>query len=741
MRDFGYSKTADETLAIWDHDQALADVVWVIRTVQPDVIVARFDELPPNHGHHTASAILAREAFAAAADPKRFPEQLGRGAIPWQADRLLLNVPTWREGPPPEGALALDVSVYDPRLGLSTGEIAALSRSQHKSQGFGVAAERGEIIERFLPIAGTNPSKDILEGVGLDWRARYGAPGAAVDEALANGRRALDRDRPEAVLPALIAAKRGLAALPVSIAATPRPASADRAAPSTESADGAAPSPARDARVLDARSAIDRLIAAASGLFVRASAARPGAVPGSAVPVNVEVLLRRPASLRLRAVEFPGLPPAPVGQALEVNHEIAVARDVPIPPDAPISSPYWLTAPPGPGRQVVPDLRLVGEPKGPPPLAVNVDIELDGESVRLAVPVIYAWTDQVQGERERDFLIVPPATVSPVRQAVMFPNGQAGAAVVRVHAQVDDLRGDIVLQLPPGWKVEPARAPVALARIGDETAVKFTVTPPPGASAAEAVPAIAVGGRSWSYREDVVDYPHIPMQVVLRPASLRLVPLALALPRGPIGYIAGSGDTVAEDLAHVGLKVEMLDDETLRSGDLSRYPAIIVGIRAYNTRAALRGGVHERLMRYVENGGNLVVQYHVNSRVSPLDVALGPYPFTVGRDRITDETAAMEAVDPANPILLTPNRIGPADFAGWVQERGLYYASDWDPHYTPVFRSADPGESPLLGGLIVAPYGRGRYIYTGLGFFRQLPAGVPGAYRLFANLLANEAKQ
>jgi hypothetical protein len=228
------------------------------------------------------------------------------------------------------------------------------------------------------------------------------------------------------------------------------------------------------------------------------------------------------------------------------------------------------------------------------------------------------------------------------------------------------------------------------------------------------------------------------MQVVLRPASLRLVPLAIALPRGPIGYIAGSGDTVAEDLAHVGFKVEMLDDETLRSGDLSRYPAIIVGIRAYNTRLALRGGVHERLMQYVENGGNLVVQYHVNNRVSPLDVPLGPYPFTVGRDRITDETAAMEIVDPSNPIVLTPNRLAASDFDGWVQERGLYYASDWDAHYKPVVRSSDPGESPLLGGLIVAPYGRGRYIYTGLGFFRQLPAGVPGAYRLFANLLANE---
>ena len=749
MRDFGFSKRADETLAIWDHEQALADVVWVIRTFQPDVVITRFDEQPPNHGHHTASAILAREAFAAAADPSRFPEQLARGAGPWQADRLLLNVPTWREGPPPAGALPLDVSTYDPRLGLSTGELAARSRSQHKSQGFGVAGERGEIVERFVPLAGTAPNADILDGIAAGW-SRYGEPGAVLDVALVEARTALDRDRPERALPSLIRVKRALAALPATIGFTPPHPGADGAAPSSgprPGADGAAPAsrprpggggapPSNDPRVVDARRALDAIIAAAAGVFVRASADRPGAVPGSSVPVRVEVILRRPAPLRLRAIALPGLPPARVDAALEVNHKIEVTKDVPIAADAPISAPYWLASPPERGRHRVPDLTLVGQPEGPPPLAVEVELELDGAPLRVVAPVVYAWTDQVQGERERAFLIVPPATVTPARQALLFPNGQPAAAVLRVRAAVGDLRGDVVLKLPAGWRAEPARVPVALARVGDETAVRFAVTPPAGAAATDAVPAIEVGGRSWSYREDVIDYPHIPMQVVLQPAALRLVPLTLALPPGPVGYIRGSGDTIADDLAHVGVTVQGLDDETLRSGDLARYAAIVVGIRAYNTRAALRGGVQERLMRYVEEGGTLVVQYNVNNRFSPLDGSIGPFPFTIGRDRITDETAAMEPVDPADPLLQTPNRIEAADFNGWVQERGLYYAATWDDRYTPVFRSADPGEAPLLGGLLVAPYGRGRYIYTGLGFFRQLPAGVPGAYRLFANLLA-----
>jgi hypothetical protein len=307
---------------------------------------------------------------------------------------------------------------------------------------------------------------------------------------------------------------------------------------------------------------------------------------------------------------------------------------------------------------------------------------------------------------------------------------------LRIRAGADAVHGNVILGLPSGWSAEPARSAVSLARAGDETTVRFTVTPPAEAAGAVIVePAIDVGGRAWSYREDVIDYPHIPLQVVLQPASLRLVPVALELPQGPIGYIPGSGDTIAEDLASVGLAVELLDDETIRSGDLGRYAAIVVGIRAYNARPLLHSS-HERLMRYVEEGGTVVVQYNTTHPREPLDVPIGPFPLTIGRGRITDETAAMTPVDARHAVLQTPNRIGAADFDGWVQERGLYYAETWDDRYQPILQSQDPDEPPLLGGLLVATHGRGRYVYTGLAFFRQLPAGVPGAYRLFVNLLA-----
>lgn len=686
-------------------------MVWVIRTFRPDVIIRRFDEQPPNHGHHTASAILAREAFVAAGDPERFPDQLTRGVHPWKAERLLYNWSQWRGGPPPRGAIALDVGQYDPRLGLGYGELAARSRSQHKSQGFGVAGERGPILEYFVPVAGTKPTTDILDGVNTGW-GRFGKPAAPLVAALDEARATLERDRPERALPALIKAHDALAALPDV------------------------------PRVDDARTSLDGLIAAASGLFVRATAERPAAVPGSRVPIAVEIVLRRPVSMALRRVVFPGVAPVeeptalgPV--ALGLNEKKVVSRAVPIPADASVSVPYWLAEPQLPGRQVVADLRLVGEPVGPAPLSVAVELALDDHVVRLAVPVVYAWTDRVHGERIRTFLIVPPATVTPTRQAVLFPNGKPASAVLRVRAGGDALKGNVRLNLPAGWRAEPAMIPVTLAHAGDEATVRVEVTPPANAQPVDVHPAIEVAGKSWSYREDIIDYPHIPMQVVLQPAALRLVPLALQLPKGPIGYIAGSGDTVAEDLMHVGLPVEVLDDETIRSGDLSRYASIVVGIRAYNTRAVLKGA-HERLMRYVKDGGTVIVQYNTTNPRDPLNIPIGPFPLEIGRGRVTDETATMEPVDPQQGVLNVPNRIGADDFKGWVQERGLYFAETWDTHYTPIFRVHDPGEEPLLGSLLIAHYGKGRYVYTGLAFFRQLPAGVPGAYRLFANLLAGD---
>jgi hypothetical protein len=321
-----------------------------------------------------------------------------------------------------------------------------------------------------------------------------------------------------------------------------------------------------------------------------------------------------------------------------------------------------------------------------------------------------------------------------MRRAIMLANGKPTEVAVRVRAAQADAKGDVLLPLPNGWRAEPTSHPIALSRSGEEVTVTFQVTAPQGAGRIDVAPVFASGGKRWSHRIDVIDYAHIPMQVVLRPCSLSLVPLSIAVPQRLVGYVMGSGDSIAEDLAHVGMRVELIDDETLRAGDLSRYAAIITGIRAYNTREALKNA-HPRLMRYVERGGTVIVQYNTNSNWDPITMSLGPHPMTIGRERTTQEDAPMTPVDPKSSVLLDPNRLTAADYLGWVQERGLYFATDFDERYQPVFTMHDRGEKPAKGALIFAKHGKGRYFYTGLSFFRQLPAGVPGAYRLLVNLI------
>lgn len=706
MRDFGYSKTAAETLAIWGHDEALADLVWVIRTFQPDVIITRFDEDPPNHGHHTASAILAREAFTAAADPKRFPEQLAHGTQPWKTDRLLRNLSSWRQEPVPKDAIELDVSAYDARLGVGYGELAALSRSQHRSQGFGVPGDRGALIERFVWLAGTRPEHDIFDGLELGWN-RFGELAAPLTNALSEARQALDRDHPEQALPMLLAAHQALERLP------------------------------HGPRADDARRALDELIASVVGLFVRPAAVEPTVVPGGTTKVDVEVVLRRPATITLRRIVFPGTPPLEIDAPLILNQEKIYSTTVNVPIAAAVTTPAWLAQPAQPGHHTIDDPRLIGPPLGPPALAAHVELVVGDRDVVLDIPVVHSWTDPVQGERLRSVVIVPPATVTPLREAVMIPNGGEGRVVLRLRAGRDDLQGEISLPLPPAWQSKPAKQSVRLRKRGDETTIEFSVRAPVGAAAATTRPTLVIDGRSWTYRETTIDYPHIPYQLVLQPATLRLVPLSIALPPGAIGYIRGSGDTVADDLAHIGLSVSTLDDDAIRQGDFDRFAAIVVGIRAYNTRDVLRAA-HAKLMEFVARGGTVVVQYNTNNRLSPLENSIGPFPLEIGRDRITDEKATMTILAPQHPALNRPNKISASDFDGWVQERGIYFATKWDPQYTPLFAASDPGEAPLTGSTLVARHGKGRYVYSGLVFFRELPAGVPGAYRLLVNLLAKD---
>jgi LmbE family N-acetylglucosaminyl deacetylase len=703
-RDFGYSKSADETLKIWDRAQVLGDVVLAIRRFRPDVVVTRFTPDPPNHGHHTASAVLAAEAFRLAADPKAYPEH---GLPAWQADRLLHNVSTWRlpKDADMSAYLKLDVGTYDPLRGRSWGEVAAESRSQHKSQGFGAAVDRGPLFEYFAPVAGTQPKADVFEGLDFGWK-RFGA--AQVAAAAAEAEKNFDPRAPHASIPALLKVRTALAALPDA-------------------------NPWKHVKLRE----VDRLVAACAGLYADVRAAEPSGVPGGEVALALTAIARSPAALKLVDVTLPGGAKVE-GAALANNEPWRVEQKLTLPADAPISTPYWLREPADGGLYRVADRALVGRPEGDPPLSATFTFDIAGQRLAVTRPVTFVWVDPVRGELSRLFEVAPAVSATLDREVFMFPNGRPQTVSVTLAAG-RPASGTARLELPDGWKSVPASVSFALDARGAERTVAFTVTPAANAARATVRAVVDVDGRSESWRVRTVNYDHIPPQTVRQPSTAALVPVALESRVRRIAYIPGPGDKVAESLAAVGYDVTILPDERLASEKLDRFEAIVVGIRAFNANPRLT--VHrDRLMQYVERGGRLVVQYNTNSRIGPLPVQVGPYPLEIGRERVTDESAAMTAVNPKEPLLSAPNRLGAADFTGWVQERGLYFATKWDPKYRPVFAMNDPGEQPLQGSTLVAKHGKGTFVYTGIAFFRQLPAGVPGAYRLMANLLNLKAK-
>jgi LmbE family N-acetylglucosaminyl deacetylase len=697
--DFGFSKNAEETLDFWNHDSILADVVWAIRRFRPDVIITRF---PPDstagHGHHTASAMLAEEAFAAAADPKRFPEQLDR-VKPWQARRLLWNVFTPAAGAPIDSTwLVADVGAYDPLLGRSMSEIAGLSRSNHKSQGFGAPERRGSLRQYLVSRAGAPARRDLFEGMDVTWK-RY-RNGAAVASAIAQARSQLDPAHPEASLPRLAKALAAMRALD------------------------------SDPLVERKRAELEWVMASCAGLWLEAVATRPSATPGATITVATSALARGPAAVTLESVAV-GAARNDSARPLAVNRATADTLRVTLAPDAPITQPYWLRQPASRGRFVVPDRDDLGRPDNRPALTAAFRVRIAGESIVFELPVAYRWIDSVQGERWRMLEVSPPVTLKLDRPFLLFPDATARAVRVTVRANQAGASGAVKLAAPAGYRIDPASAAFTIEREGQEQSVSFTVTP--GTASGTLTATASVNGASWSLATQTIDYPHIPVQTLFPPAEMRLVRTDLKAPSARVGYLAGSGDVLPEALRQMGMSVTLLGDDDVESGDLSRFDVIVTGVRAYNTRPRLRS-LQPRLLDWAAKGGTLVVQY-VTTADGVVDY-LGPFPFRVSRDRVTVEEAPVTFAQPASRLLTTPNPLAPADFTGWVQERGLYFASPFDPRYEAPLSAHDPGEPARDGGLLVAKTGSGTFVYCAYALFRQIPAGVPGAFRLLANLVS-----
>lgn len=706
--DFGYSKTSTEALGVWGHDAVLADVVWVIRRFQPDVIITRFEPAGEyTHGHHTASAKLAVEAFAAAADPERFPEQLA-WVEPWQARRVVWNTGRWfyeRRGLDfeAEGLARIDVGDYLPLRGASVGEIAARSRSMHKSQGFGAGASYGPAEEFFKLLVGAPLAGDLFEGVPLDWSAiEGGAPIGRITTAL---REAFDPAHPEQSVPGLLELRRALGTLPES------------------------------ARQRDKLRQVDRLLGRCLGLHLELTAPAPTVNPGQAVELDLEIIQR----LGGPSVELVGWrPPFAqewMGPARELPRRVMVnaSLSVAVPTEAPLSNPYWLETPGSVGLFAVADPRQIGDAENPPAVVAEVRLRVAGEEWTLRVPAVYRRVDPVEGETREAVRIVPAVFAGFADSVMLFPDRSARPVDVVVGSTSGALEGTVRLEAPEGWVVNPVEQPFALGE-GEATAqVSFSVSP--GGTVDEGrLRAIVTSGAVVSDRDlRWIDFPHLPKQTLMPPAATRAVHVDLRYPELRIGYLPGAGDSVAENLRSIGLAVTELSPADLTAESLADYDTVVLGVRALNTVEGI-DHLMPALFEFARQGGTVVVQYNTSHALKT--DRLAPFSLELSRDRVTDETAPVTLLAVDHPVLRWPNRIGAADFDGWVQERGLYFPSAWDPAFVPILSWHDAGEDPLAGSLLIAPVGDGHYVYTGISFFRQLPAGVPGAYRLFVNLLA-----
>jgi len=725
--DFGYSKTPEETLKFWDREQVLGDVVRIYRQFRPDVVITRFP-IPPGsggHGHHTASGILAVEAFKLAGDPNAYPEQIKEGLAPWQPRRIFWNTFRFGANPGPlplDGPVTkLDISGVDAATGEEFGKIAARSRAMHATQGlagFINRARTGPNEQNFLLMGGDPVTTDLFDAIDTTW-ARL--PGGAEVQRLTNEAIAsFDPKNPAASLPALLAIRKSLVAqealIVIEAGSVPRH---DREPGSV--------------LLQEKLQHLDKILFAALGLVAQATTAAS------------EVLLDEPLtitySLQIGAQGVPvnwwnvstvvfadrRLSPGVVEVERRDGEQLPAY-------ETKITHPYWLRAAPRTGLAGIPAREFRGLPEEAA-LTQTFAIRIaDGDPIPFEVPI---EAEEAGTGKRRALRVVTPVAIAPTSDAALITPGSSRELAFEVEAVREIKSGALQLAAPDGWKITPVSRPLQFSRPGEKATFTFTVTSPSSGGPGWLEAFAEVGGRRYSHQRIELRYDHLPAQLLQPPARARLLSADVAIKGKTIGYLPGAGDSSAETLRQMGYAVRVLTGADLAPEKLAGLDAVVIGVRAFNERADLKDNL-PGLFAWVEQGGTVVAQY--NRPNGLLAEQLGPYALSLAgpapQQRITDETAPFTFLAPDHPVLNAPNKISPADFDGWVQERGAYFPSKWDAAYTPILAGSDPGEPPLHGALLVAKHGRGHYVYTSLAFFRQLPAGVPGAWRLFANLVS-----
>lgn len=747
--DFGFSKQASEALELWGREELLADVVRVVRMFRPDVIVSVFAGAPQDgHGQHQAAGLVAREAFFAAADPDRFPEQIAEGLRPWQTQKLYIT--NTRAAYPSLDSLIIDTGAYSPALDRSYLELGLAGRSMHRSQDMGAIQRKGpsttkiKLVER-VPSAGSGGDRHLFDGINTSITRLASVAGdqAARIPALQTDLARIDRAAREAIalyrpfdpagaLPPVLSGLNTLRALQNRIESSPVDAAT------------------KDRMLFYLHRKEQDFIDVAQlalGLSFDVLTDAHVVTPGGTFRVDMQLLNRSRVSITPKQLTLA----VPEGWSvvtrkreihpLGYNETASETVLVTVANDARFTQPYWHRASPNAARVTVEEETLIGLPWRPPAVVGLAAFEVNGTEIAIRQPAQYRYADRTFGEIRRELQVAPALSVRLSPESAVIP--VAGPRHVRpfrvtVHTNVrGPAEGVARLDLPDGWRVTPPHIPFSFTRPDQAATMMFEVTPPEAIQTGTyRVAAYAEwNGQRFDKGYETIAYPHIETRHLYRDAVSEVHVFDVKIARDlRIGYIMGAGDNVPQALEQLGVQIRLLDETELSTGDLSAYDVIVAGIRAYEVRRDLTAYNH-RLLEYVRRGGTYIVQYN---KYEFNAAQYGPYPARIDRphDRVTREDAPVRILEPRHPVFHFPNTITAADFDGWIQERGLYFLGEWDSRYTPLMESHDPGETPKRGGLVEARYGQGRYIYTGYAWFRQLPAGVPGAFRLFANLLS-----
>lgn len=701
--DFGFSKVPEETFEIWDKQQVLEDLVQCIRDFRPDVIINRFDHRTPGttHGHHTASAILSLEAFDLLKNEKNAPRRLFYNTSPWafpsqeafdKADK--------------NNHVVIDANVFYPILGKSNGEIAAFSRSQHKCQGFGATGTRGSENEYLELIKGDLPKgkKNVFEGINTTWTRI--PEGKEIGEILEKVEKNFNFQNPSVHLNDLIKAYFLIEKI-------------------------------KDSYWKEQKlNHIKDIILACSGLYLEAVANSESVTKSEKFDLNFEVVNRSESDVVLTEISFFDKK-IPKNEKLQNNKTLYFKeQNISVPSDTDYSNPYWLKNERTRGMFVVENQKLRNLPQTENDFPVTFMLRFNKQhSIPFTKNITYKFNAPENGETYRPFVVLPDVVVSFTDEVLVFADNNPKEVLVKVKALGDYKKGNVWVEVPKYWTISPKEIPFEISKKGEESLMKFSLSPPPNPDNATLNIIAKTNGTAYSQELIEIDYNHIPKQSVLKSAKATATRLDLKKSKQNIAYLMGATDEIPKGLEQIGYNVKQISVHEITDENLAKFETVILGIRAYNTIPELK--LKSKILNnYVENGGTVIVQYITSGFRSNLDLSeFAPYPLKIGRERVTDESAKVSFVNKTHQVLLYPNKITEKDFGNWVQERGLYFASEWSKEFEPIFSMNDQNESPKEGSLLITKHGKGHFVYTGISFFRQIPNGTDGAYRLLVNLI------